>query len=77
MSPFSYQKVVEMSMNFKDFRAELRNTFPWSDADVVELKYFNSDEKIFLPLTCNEHMRLLFNQTIGSRLGNVQIEVLQ
>jgi hypothetical protein len=57
---FFYQKVVETNMNFKDFRAELRNTFPWSNTDAVELKYFNSDEQIFLPLTCEEHMWLLF-----------------
>ncbi|KAM0902483.1 hypothetical protein ACQ4PT_019266 [Festuca glaucescens] len=77
MTSFSYQKVVETSLNFKDFRAELRNPFPWSDADAVELKYFNTEEQRFLPLTCDEHVRLLFNQTAGSRFGNVQIEVLQ
>jgi hypothetical protein len=60
ISSFFYHKVVETSISFKDFRAKLRNTYPWSDADAVELSYFNSDEQRFLPLTCDEHMGLLF-----------------
>lgn len=75
--PFFYPKVVETSISFKDFRAELRNTYPWSDADAVELSYFNSDEQKFMPLTCDEHMGLLFTLNAGSRFGKVQIVVLQ
>ena len=77
ISSFFYPKVVETSISFKDLRAELRNTYPWSDADAVELNYFSSDEQRFLPLTCDDHMPLLFAGIAGCRFGKLQIDVLQ
>ena len=77
ISSFFYPKVVETSISFKDLRAELRNTYPWSDADAVELNYFGSDEQRFLPLTCDDHMPLLFAGIAGCRFGKLQIDVLQ
>ena len=77
ISTFFYPKVVETSISFNDLRAALRNTYPWSDADAVELNYFNSDEQTFLPLTCDDHMALLFTGIAGSRFGKLQIDVLQ
>ena len=77
ISTFFYPKVVETSISFNDLRAQLRNTYPWSDADAVELNYFNSDEQRFLPLTCDDHMALLFTGIAGSRFGKLQIDVLQ
>ena len=55
----------------------LFRSFPWSDADVSELNYFNSDEQRFLPLTCEDHMALLFTRNAGYRFGKLQIDVLQ
>ena len=69
--------MVETSICFKEFRAALCNTYPWSDADAVELSYFNCDEQKFLPLTCDEHMGLLFTLNAGSRFGKIQVDVLQ
>ncbi|KAE8812817.1 Alpha-amylase [Hordeum vulgare] len=69
--------VVETSISFKDLQAELRNTYPWSDADAVELNYFSNDEQRFLPLTCDDHMPLLFAGIVGCRFGKLQIDVLQ
>ncbi|KAE8798740.1 hypothetical protein D1007_25921 [Hordeum vulgare] len=77
ISSFFYPKVVETSISFKDLQAELRNTYPWSDADAVELNYFSSDEQRFLPLTCDDHMPLLFAGIAGCRFGKLQIDVLQ
>ncbi|KAE8802250.1 Transposon protein, putative, Mutator sub-class [Hordeum vulgare] len=48
-----------------------------SDADAVELNYFSSDEQRFLPLTCDDHMPLLFAGIVGCRFGKLQIDVLQ
>jgi hypothetical protein len=77
ISSFFYPKVVETSICFKDFRDVLCNTYPWSDADAVELSYFNSDKQRFLPLTCDEHMGLLFTLNAGRRFGKLQIDVVQ
>ncbi|KAE8818050.1 hypothetical protein D1007_04151 [Hordeum vulgare] len=77
ISSFFYPKVVETSISFKDLQVELINTYPWSDADAVELNYFSSDEKRFLPLTCDDHMPLLFAGIAGCRFGKLQIDVLQ
>ena len=77
ISTFFYPKVVETSISFNDLQVALRNTYPWSDADVVELNYFNSDEQTFLPLTCDDHMAFLFTGIAGSQFGKLQIDVLQ
>jgi hypothetical protein len=66
ISSFFYPKVVETSICYKYFRDVLRKTYHWSDADAVELIYFNIDEQRFLPLTCDEHMGLLFTLNAGS-----------
>ena len=44
ISGFFYPKVVETSVSFKDFREALCCEYPWSPADVVELRYFDSTE---------------------------------
>ena len=77
LTTFFYPKVVETSNSLKDFRDALRASYPWSDADAVELSYFNSTEQTFVPLTCDEHLRLLFTLNAGSRFGKVGIDVLQ
>ena len=66
ISSFFYPKVVETSISFKDLRAELQNTYPSSDADVVELSYFRSDKQRFLPLTCDDHMPLLLLELLAA-----------
>ena len=52
-------------------------SYPWSDADVVELSYFSSTEQRFLTLTCDEHLGLLFSLNASSRFGKLHIDVLQ
>jgi hypothetical protein len=77
ISSFFYPKVVETNLCFKGFREVLYNTYPSSDADAVELSYFNSDEQRCLPLTCDEHMGLHFTLNASSRFGKLQIDVVQ
>ena len=75
---FFYPKVVETSMLFKDLLAALQNSsYGWSPTDVVELKIFSSTEQKFLPLTCDEHLGLLFTLNVERRFGKILIEVLQ
>ena len=75
---FFYPKVVETSMSFKDLLAALQNSsYGWSPADAVELKFFSSTEQKFLPLTCDEHLGLLFTLNAERRFGKILIEVLQ
>ena len=53
LTGFYFPKVVETIICFKAFREGLqRCTYGWSDADAVELQYFNTSEQTFLPLTC-------------------------
>ena len=74
---FYYPKVVETSICFNAFREALCSQYPWSNADAVELQYFNSSEQRFLPLTCDENLRLLFTLNADSRFGKIRIDVLQ
>ena len=74
---FYYPKVVETSISFKDFRDALCRQYPWSDADAVELYYFSSTQHTFLPLTCDEHLGLLFTLNADSKFGKIRINVLQ
>ena len=55
-----YLKVVETSVLFTDFHEALCSEYPWSHADAVELRYFDSTEQRFVPLSCDEHLGLLF-----------------
>ena len=77
LTGFCYPKVVETSISFKALVAALRVTYTWSDCDAVELKYFNSNEKRFVPLTCDEHVGMLFSLSAESRFGKIHIDVLQ
>jgi len=69
--------VVETSVSFTDFREALCCEYPWSPADAVELRYFDSTEQRFVPLTCDEHLGLLFSLNADSRFGKIHIGVLQ
>ena len=60
LSLFCYPVVIETNICFRDFLSTLRSAYPWSDADAVELSHFSSTEQRFLPLTCDEHLGLLF-----------------
>ena len=77
ISGFFYPKVVETTVSFRDFREALCCEYPWSPADAVELRYFDSTEQRFLPLTCDEHLGLLFSLNADSRFGKIHIGVLQ
>lgn len=77
LSGFFYPKVVERSISFGELRDSLRSCYPWSSADAVEMKYFNTSEQRFLPLTCEEHLGFLFGLDGGSRFGKIHIDVLQ
>ena len=77
ISGFYYPKVVETTVSSKDFREALCCEYPWSPADAVELRYFDSTEQRFLPLTCDEHLGLLFSLNADSRFGKIHIGVLQ
>ena len=77
ISGFFYPKVVETRVSFTDFREALYCEYPWSPADVVELRYFDSTEQKFVPLTCDEHLGLLFSLNVDSRFGKIHIGVLQ
>ena len=77
ISGFFYPKVVETSVSFRDFREALCCEYPWSPADAVELRYFDSTEQRFVPLTCDEHLGLLFSLNADSRFGKIHIGVLQ
>ena len=72
-----YPKVVETSVSFTDFCEALCCEYPWSPADAVELRYFDSTKQRFLPLTCDEHLGLLFSLNAESRFGKIHIGVLQ
>lgn len=41
------------------------------------MKYFNSSEQRFVPLTCGEQLGLLFGLNVGTRFGKIHINVLQ
>jgi hypothetical protein len=69
--------VVETIILFKDLCKSLYSDYPWSPADVVELKYVDSSEQKFVPLTCDEHVENLFGLNAGSHFGKIQIDVLQ
>ena len=69
LTGFFYPKVVETCMSFKALVAALRVSYTWSDCDTVELKYFNSTEKRFVPLTCDEHVGMLFSLSAESQIG--------
>ena len=43
-------------------------------ADAVELKYFSSTEQKFIPLTCDEHLGLLFSLNVERRFGKIHID---
>ena len=78
LSGFYFPKVVETIVCFKAFRDGLRDSlYGWSDADAVELQYFNSSEQIFLPLTCDEHLGLLFTLNAESLFGKILIDVIR
>ena len=78
LSGFYFPKVVETIVCFKAFRDGLRDSlYGWSDADAVELQYFNNNEQRFLPLTCDEHLGLLFTLNAESRFGKILIDVIQ
>lgn len=77
LSGFCYPKVVETSISFKDFVNSLCVDYPWSHGNVVYIKYFNSSEEIFVPLTCDEHLGYLFGLNAGTSFGTIHIEVLQ
>ena len=77
ISGFFYPKVVETSVSFTDFRGALCSKYPWSPADAVELRYFNSTEQRFVPLTCDEHLGLLFSLNADTHFGKIHISVLQ
>ena len=78
MSSFCYPKVVETSISFKALRNALSSPpYGWTDADAVELKYFSSSEQKFVPLTCDEHLELLFATGAESRFGKILVEVLR
>ena len=74
---FFYPKVVETTISFTDFREALCCEYPWNPANAVELRYFDSTEQRFLPLTCDEHLGLLFSLNADSRFGKIHIGVLQ
>ena len=69
--------MVETSVSFIDFREALCCEYPWSPADVVELRYVDNAEQRFVPLTCDEHLELLFSLNVDSRFGKIHIGVLQ
>ena len=77
ISGFFYPKVVETSVSFRDLHEALYCEYPWSPADAVELRYFDSTEQRFVPLTCDEHLGLLFSLNADSRFGKIHIGVLQ
>ena len=77
ISEFFYPKVVETTVSFRDFCEALCCEYPWSPTDVVELRYFDSTEQRFLPLTCDEHLGLLFSLIADSRFDKIHIGVLQ
>ena len=71
-----YPKVVETSVSFTDFREALCCEYPWSPADAVELRYFDSTEQRFVPITCDEHLGLLFSLNANNHFGKILIGVL-
>ncbi|KAE8775481.1 40S ribosomal protein S5-1 [Hordeum vulgare] len=71
------QNLVETTVSFKDFREALCCEYPWSPGDVVELRYFDSTEQRFVPLTCDEHLGLLFSLNADIRFYKIHISVLQ
>ena len=77
ISGFFYPKVVETSVSFRDFREALCCEYPWSPADAVELRYFDSTEQRFVPLTCDEHLGLLFSLNADNHFGKIHIGVIQ
>ena len=77
ISRFFYPKVEETSVLFRDFREALCCEYLWSPVDAVELRYFDSTEQRFVPLTCDEHLGLLFSLNADSRFGKIDIGVLQ
>jgi hypothetical protein len=77
LSGFCYPKVVETIISFKDLCKSLCSDYPLSQADDVELKYFDSSEQKFVPLTCDEHVEILFAMNAPSRFRKIQIDVLQ
>ena len=78
MNRFFYPKVVETSISFKALRDAFSSPpYGWTDANAVELKYFNSIEQQFVPLTCDEHLGLLFTLNAERRFGKILVEVLQ
>ena len=77
ISGFSYPKVVETSVSFTDFREALCCEYPWSPADAVELRNFDSTEQRFVPLTCDEHLGLQFSLNADNHFGKIHSSVLQ
>jgi len=77
LTGFFFQKVVETTTTFKDLRELLCAQFSWSPGDAVDMSYFNISEQRLLPLTCDEHLGLLFALNAGSRFGKIHIDVLQ
>ena len=73
---FYYPKVVETSWSFNCLRHVLRLHYDWSPDDAVELSYFNSSKQAFVPLTCDEHLGLLFYFNSDSHFGKILIKVL-
>ena len=77
ISGFFYPKVVETSVSFTYFCEALCCEYPWSPADVVELRYFDSTKQRFVPLTCDEHLGLLFSLNADNHFGKIHISLLQ
>ena len=55
----------------------LCDNYPWSQADVINMKYFVTSEKRFVPLICDEHLGYLFTKNIVARFSKIEMEVLQ
>ncbi|KAE8800197.1 hypothetical protein D1007_24349 [Hordeum vulgare] len=75
---FIYPKVVETNISFKALRDAISSPpYGWTEADVVELKYFNSVEQKIVPLTCDEHLGLLFTLNAQRCFGKILVDLLQ
>lgn len=77
LSKFCYPKVVETSTSFDDFWNSPYSAYPWSQEDAVDFRYFNTTEQRIEPLTCDEHLGVLFGLNTVSRFGKIQVDVLQ
>jgi hypothetical protein len=67
--------VVATSIALKYMKENSYSKYPWSPGDSVDLQYFNNSEHIFLPLTYDEHLRMIFSLNAASRFGQIRIHV--